>query len=55
MALDKKTKQKIFRDLVVSLFIYALPMILMFLSFHLTGKKPWLDQAPKSSTTIVHH
>ena len=54
MPLDKKTKQKIIRDLVVSLFIYALPVVLMFLSFYLTGKKPWLDPTQKSSTTIIH-
>lgn len=54
MGLDKKTKGKIFWDLVVSLFIYALPMILMFLSFYVTGKKPWLNQPPKSSTTLIH-
>jgi hypothetical protein len=54
MPLDKKTKQKIFRDLVVSLLIYALPVVLMFLSFYVTGKKPWLNQTQKSATAIIH-
>jgi hypothetical protein len=55
MQLQKETKQKIFRDIIVSVFLYALPVILMFLSFYFTGKKPWLNQAKKNSTTIVNH
>ena len=55
MRLPKETKRKIFRDIVVSLFLYALPVILMFISFYITGKKPWLNKAKKDSTTIVNH
>jgi hypothetical protein len=55
MRLPKETKQKIFRDILISLFLYALPVILMFLSFYLTGKKPWLNQGKQVSTTIVNH
>lgn len=55
MHLQRETKLKIIRDALISVFIYALPVILMFLSFRVTGKKPWLNQAPKNSTTIVHH
>ena len=55
MQLQKETKQKIFRDIIVSLFLYALPVILMFLSFYFTGKKPWLNQWKKNNTTIVNH
>jgi hypothetical protein len=47
MRLQKETKQKIIRDIIVSLFLYALPVILMFLSFYLTGRKPWLNQEKK--------
>jgi hypothetical protein len=54
MRLAKETKQKIFRDIVVSLFLYALPVILMFISFKITGKKPW-NRAKKNNTTIVKH
>jgi hypothetical protein len=54
MQLQKETKQKIFRDIVVSLFLYALPVILMFLSFYITGRKPWLNQGKKNNTTIVN-
>jgi hypothetical protein len=54
MHLQKETKQKIIRDALISLFIYALPVILMFLTFYLTGKKPWLNLPQKNSATIVH-
>lgn len=55
MHLQKETKQKIIRDIIVSLFLYTLPVILMFLSFYITGKKPWLNQQKKNATTVVHH
>ncbi len=55
MQLQKDTKQKIIRDITISLFLYALPVILMFLSFYITGKKPWLNQTKKNSITIVQH
>ena len=54
MQLEKETKQKIIRDLLVSLFIYALPVLLMFLSFYISGKKPWLDQAKHNQLTSLH-
>jgi hypothetical protein len=53
MRLPKETRQKIIRDIAVSIFLYALPVILMFLSFYITGKKPWLNQPKKNNTTIV--
>jgi hypothetical protein len=55
MPLEKLSKQKIIRDLVVSLFIYALPILLMFLSFYVTRKRPWLNQPQKDSIHIIHH
>ena len=55
MQLQKEAKQKIIRDITISLLLYALPVILMFLSFYITGKKPWLNHEKKNSTTIIHH
>lgn len=55
MRLQKETRQKIIRDVAISLLLYALPVFLMFLSFYLTGKKPWLNQPQKNKTTILHH
>jgi hypothetical protein len=54
MFLQKDTKQKIIRDLAVSLFIYALPILLMFLSFYATGRRPWLDIPRKNSIHLTH-
>ena len=39
MRLPKETKQKIFGDVIISLFLYALPVILMFLSFFIIRVK----------------
>lgn len=55
MKLAKETKHKIIRDGVVSIFIYALPVALMFLYFSFTHQKPWLNQPKKHSSAIVHH
>ena len=54
MQLGKNIKKKIIRDITISLFLYSLPVILMFLSFHITGKKPWLNQTKKGSVTSIH-
>jgi hypothetical protein len=54
MRLPKETRQKIFLDIFVSIFLYALPVILMFFSFYMTGKKPWLHQARKNNINIVN-
>jgi len=55
MYLEKATKQKIIHDLLVSLFIYALPVLLMLLSFYITGKRPWQKQQQSNSINIPHH
>lgn len=43
MKLEKEMARSITRDAAISVFIYALPVALMLLSFHYTGKRPWLD------------
>ncbi|PUZ27023.1 Sterol desaturase/sphingolipid hydroxylase, fatty acid hydroxylase superfamily [Chitinophaga costaii] len=42
MKLEQQTARAITRDLLVSVFLYALPVALMALSFKITGNKPWL-------------
>lgn len=42
MKLEKEVKDQIIRNVLLSLFIYALPIVLMFLYFYVTGQKPWL-------------
>jgi|UPI0002D7B720 hypothetical protein len=42
MKLEKEVKDRIVRNVLLSIFIYALPILLMFLYFYLTGEKPWV-------------
>lgn len=43
--MEKHIKIRLVKNLILSVFIYALPVILMFLSFYLSGQKPWLKKA----------
>jgi len=52
MNIPTETKQKIIRDFSISLLLYALPVLLMFLSFYVTGKKPWLAKSKTPSAAI---
>lgn len=42
MKIEKEVKDRMLRNVILSLFIYALPILLMFLYFFITGQKPWL-------------
>ena len=39
--MEPKIANRIFRNVLVSLFIYALPILLMLLTFYLNGERPW--------------
>ena len=41
MKMEIATKQRIIRNALLSLFIYILPIALMFLTFYFTGQRPW--------------
>jgi len=41
MKMDKATKSQIARNAALSLFLYILPIALMFISFLITGQRPW--------------
>lgn len=43
MALTNTTPQRITRDIIISLFIYSLPVIALVLWFHHTGETPWIN------------
>ena len=47
MALNNSLAKKIGKDLSISLFIYALPVLALIAFFHFTGETPWLNP-PKS-------
>jgi hypothetical protein len=53
MAIEKSLGQRILRDATISVFIYALPVLLMLGWFHYKGEKPWLDKPKASAQTII--
>ena len=52
MKIDDHTKQSIIRNIALSLLIYVSPVLLMFLSFYITGKRPW--KQVHANNTIVN-
>jgi hypothetical protein len=53
MKLERDVARKLLRDIVISLFIYALPVVLMLCTFYITGKRPWKDKP--TPITIHQH
>jgi sterol desaturase/sphingolipid hydroxylase (fatty acid hydroxylase superfamily) len=45
MALVNTTSKRVTRDIVISLFIYALPIAVLIYWFHHTGETPWINNA----------
>lgn len=48
MKIDQATKQQIIRNASLSLFIYLLPIALMFITFLITGQRPWEKKTSKT-------
>lgn len=44
MKMEKTIADRLFRNALLSLFIYALPVLLMLFTFYITGEKPWLKK-----------
>lgn len=51
MKMESRIRNRIILNAFISLLIYALPVLLMFLSFYVTGQRPWekngKDSRPK--------
>lgn len=47
MKLEEPVRKRIIRNALLSLFIYALPVILMIVTFYFTGQRPWLNNQHK--------
>ncbi|WP_236676106.1 hypothetical protein [Chryseolinea lacunae] len=41
MKMEPHIANRIFRNVLLSLFIYALPILLMLATFYITGQRPW--------------
>ncbi|ARS38382.1 hypothetical protein CA265_01220 [Sphingobacteriaceae bacterium GW460-11-11-14-LB5] len=48
MKIEETTRKRIIKNAFLSLFIYALPIALMFATFTITGERPWLKQKHKT-------
>lgn len=51
MKIEKEVKQSIVKNVLLSLFIYILPILLMFLTFYFTGQRPW-EKSPVQKEQI---
>ncbi len=47
MKIDPATKKQITKNVALSLLIYALPIVLMFITFSVNGQRPWLKKPVK--------
>ena len=55
MKMEKAAKDRILRNVFLSLFIFLLPIAAMFATFYFTGERPWETnkQQPKNDTSIT--
>ncbi|WP_461451211.1 hypothetical protein [Mucilaginibacter sp.] len=51
MKLEKANKDRIVRNVILSLFIYLLPIALLFISLKITGQRPWEKKNQKANNT----
>ncbi len=51
MELEPAKKQRIIRNAFLSLFIFALPLLLMAGTFYITGERPWEKPQTKQVKT----
>ena len=52
MKMEPHIANRIFRNVLVSLFIYALPIVLMLLTFYFTGQRPWENRTHPPAATV---
>ena len=41
MQMENATKQRIVKKAFLSLFVFLLPILAMFITFYFTGERPW--------------
>jgi hypothetical protein len=46
MKIDPAIRKQIVKNALFSLLIYALPVVLMFLTFYVRGERPWEKANP---------
>ena len=55
MKIDPDIQRRMIRNATLSLFIYALPVLLMFLTLYLRGSRPWENSQNVGSALSIHH
>lgn len=45
MKMEPRIARRLVRNALLSLFLYALPVLLMFATFYLTHQRPWEKKA----------
>jgi len=55
MQIDPAVRKSIFRGIAVSLFIYSMPIALMFLAFSIKGYQPWRNPLSTSTAGFLHN
>jgi len=53
MNMEPHITQRIIRNALLSVFIYVLPVLLMFATFYLTGQRPWEKKAKRPHSAVV--
>jgi hypothetical protein len=51
--MEPQIAQRIVKNVLLSLFIYALPIVLMLLTFYFSGERPWKKQTRSAVETHV--
>ena len=46
MKIDPAIRKRLVKNALLSLLIYALPVVLMFFTFYVRGQKPWEKTSP---------
>jgi hypothetical protein len=50
MKLEQEKKTRIVKNALLSLLLYALPIVLMFATFYFTGQRPWEKKKQQQTT-----
>lgn len=54
MKMEAKIAQRIVKNALLSLFIYTLPILLMFLTFYFNGQQPWKKKTKQEVKTTLN-
>ncbi|GAB3930391.1 hypothetical protein [Larkinella terrae] len=53
MKMEPRIARRIVRNALLSVFLYALPVLLMFITFYFTGQRPWEKKAQKKTQLVT--